>query len=178
MLAVILTLLIGTLCGIDLYLKSYIETHYKEGEEKKILGDTISVRKVHNKGMALNKGEEHPKRVRMLSGIVTALLVLYYVFLFRKKGGWMRKKGIALAIAGGVSNTYDRFVRKYVVDYFGFCTEWKKFEKITFNLGDMFIFLGSILVVISEIFFKKAIRKIRKKMSPREIAGLCAGLAL
>ena len=87
MLAVILTLLIGTLCGIDLYLKSYIETHYKEGEEKKILGDTISVRKVHNKGMALNKGEEHPKRVRMLSGIVTALLVLYYVFLFRKKGG-------------------------------------------------------------------------------------------
>ena len=54
----------------------------------------------------------------MLSGIVTALLVLYYVFLFRKKGGWMRKKGIALAIAGGVSNTYDRFVRKYVVDYF------------------------------------------------------------
>ena len=34
MLAVILTLLIGTLCGIDLYLKSYIETHYKEGEEK------------------------------------------------------------------------------------------------------------------------------------------------
>ena len=145
MLAVILTLLIGTLCGIDLYLKSYIETHYKEGEEKKILGDTISVRKVHNKGMALNKGEEHPKRVRMLSGIVTALLVLYYVFLFRKKGGWMRKKGIALAIAGGVSNTYD----------FGFCTEWKKFEKITFNLGDMFIFLGSILVVISEIFSKK-----------------------
>lgn len=155
MLAVILTLLIGTLCGIDLYLKSYIETHYKEGEEKKILGDTISVRKVHNKGMALNKGEEHPKRVRMLSGIVTALLVLYYVFLFRKKGGWMRKKAIALAIAGGVSNTYDRFVRKYVVDYFGFCTEWKKFEKITFNLGDMFIFLGSILVVISEIFSKK-----------------------
>lgn len=81
MLAVILTLLIGGLCGIDLYLKSYIETHYKEGEEKKILGDRISVRKVHNKGMALNKGEEHPKRVRMLSGIVTALLVLYYVFL-------------------------------------------------------------------------------------------------
>lgn len=155
MLAVILTLLIGALCGIDLYLKSYIETHYKEGEEKKILGDRISVRKVHNKGMALNKGEEHPKRVRMLSGIVTALLVLYYVFLFRKKGGWMRKKGIALAIAGGVSNTYDRFVRKYVVDYFGFCTKWKKFEKITFNLGDMFIFLGSILVVLSEIFSKK-----------------------
>lgn len=34
MLAVILTLLIGTLCGIDLYLKSYIETHYKEGGRK------------------------------------------------------------------------------------------------------------------------------------------------
>ena len=78
MLAVILTLLIGTLCGIDLYLKSYIETHYKEGEEKKILGDTISVRKVHNKGMALNKGEEHPKRGQMLSGIVTARVVLCF----------------------------------------------------------------------------------------------------
>lgn len=69
MLAVILTLLIGTLCGIDLYLKSYIETHYKEGEEKKILGDTISVRKVHNKGMALNKGEEHPKECECYRGL-------------------------------------------------------------------------------------------------------------
>ena len=93
MLAVILTLLIGTLCGIDLYLKSYIETHYKEGEEKKILGDTISVRKVHNKGMALNKGEEHPKRVRMLSGIVTALLVLYYVFSVSEERRMDAQKG-------------------------------------------------------------------------------------
>mgnify|MGYP000308475432 CR=1 FL=1 len=94
MLAVILTLLIGALCGIDLYLKSCIETHYKEGEEKKILGDRISVRKVHNKGMALNKGEEHPKRVRMLSGdcdCVCSCCIMFFCF-GRKADGCAKKE--------------------------------------------------------------------------------------
>ncbi len=155
MLAVVLTLLIGVLCGVDLYLKSYIETHFKEGEEKKIVDGTIAIRKVHNHGFALNKGESHPRKVRMASAIVCMVLTVYYIFLFRKKGDWMRKTGVAFALSGGVSNTYDRMVRKYVVDYFGFRTKWKRLEKITFNLGDMFIFLGSVLVMISDLFRQK-----------------------
>lgn len=155
MAAAALTILIGALCGIDLYLKFYIETHLQQGEEKKIFGGRIAVRNVHNKGMAMNKGESRPEVVKVLSGIVTVVLVLYYLFLLRKKGGWLCKAGTALAVAGGVSNSYDRFVRKYVVDYFGFCTKRKKLEKITFNLGDMFIFLGGSFIVLSEIFKEK-----------------------
>ncbi len=152
----VLTVLTAVLCGIDLYLKSYVETHFKEGEEKKILRGKIVVRKVHNMGLALNKGENHPKGVRMVSAVVSVALLVYYMMLFRKKGDWIRKKGAGLALAGGVSNTYDRFARKYVVDYFGFCVnKWKRLENITFNLGDIFIFLGSILLVAAERFQKK-----------------------
>lgn len=155
MFAVGLTLLIGILCGVDLYIKSYIETHLQKGEEKKIFDGKIAVRKVHNSGMAMNKGEKHPGVVRFFSGIVTVILIVYYLFLLRKKGRWLCKTGAALGIAGGISNSYDRFVRKYVVDYFGFCTKRKKLEKITFNLGDLFIFIGGIFVVLSEIWKEK-----------------------
>lgn len=155
MAAVALTLMIGILCVADLYLKSYIETHFRKGEEKKIFGGRIAVRKVHNRGMAMNRGESHPKIVKLLSAAVTTVLVIYYLLLLRKKGNWLCKTGVALAISGGVSNSYDRFVRKYVVDYFGFCTKWKKLEKITFNLGDLFIFLGGSFLVLSEIWREK-----------------------
>lgn len=155
MAAVALTFLIGILCVTDLHLKSYIETNFRKSEEKKIFGGRIIVRKVHNRGMAMNRGESHPKIVKLLSAVVTIVLAIYYLFLLRKKGDWLCKTGTALAIAGGVSNSYDRFVRKYVVDYFGFCTKWKKLEKITFNLGDLFIFLGGSFLVLSEIWREK-----------------------
>lgn len=50
MLAVILTLLIGGLCGIDLYLKSYIETHYKEGKKRRFLVTESQFEKCITKG--------------------------------------------------------------------------------------------------------------------------------
>lgn len=155
MAAAILTILIGILCGVDLWLKSYMETHLQQGEERKVFGGKIALRRVHNRGMAMNRGETHPRVVKFLSASVTIVLVIYYLFLLRKKEDWFCKTGVALAIAGGISNSYDRFVRKYVVDYFGVCTKWKKLEKITFNLGDLFIFLGGIFLILSEFFREK-----------------------
>lgn len=155
MLAVILTLGISALCGLDLFCKAYVEKHFTAGEEKAICNGKILLRKVHNKGFALNLGEKKEKQVRVLSGIVGGFMILYYVLLFRKKGDWLKKKGTDLMLAGGASNCYDRFARKYVVDYFGIKTKWKRFTDITFNLGDIFIFFGSILVLLAELFGKK-----------------------
>ena len=54
------------------------------------------------------------------------------------------KLGGTLIVAGGASNVYDRIKRKYVVDYI----YWKKLKSIIFNLSDVFIFLGTIIVMI------------------------------
>lgn len=44
-------------------------------------------------------------------------------------------------LGGAVSNLYDRMIRHYVVDYFSI--QCGKLKKVVFNLGDIFVFLGS-----------------------------------
>lgn len=151
--AVILLAGTAVLCGVDLWCKSYAEKHLRDKEEREICSGKISLRKVHNKGMALGIGSRRPKLVRIAAGVLCAFLGVYAVILFRKKGDWIGKTGIMCILAGGISNCYDRFTRTYVVDYFGFRTKWKKLSDITYNLGDMFIFLGTALYLVSK--FKK-----------------------
>ena len=56
--------------------------------------------------------------------------------------------GLSLAIGGGANNFYDRAKRGYVVDYFSFRTPWKRLNQMIFNLSDLCIFLGSLLIVL------------------------------
>lgn len=144
-------ILTAALTGTDLWCKSYIEEHFEKGEEKEICDGKIVVRKSHNKGMAMNVGDEHPERVRALSGVVCGVIGIYAIVVWVKEHGFWKKLGVAFTLAGAISNTYDRFVRKYVVDYFGFKTKWKKLNRITFNLADMFVFLGSGILLVAEL---------------------------
>lgn len=153
------TLLFGiftaALATVDLQCKAYVEEEFHKGKEREILNGKVSLRKVHNKGFALHKGDKYPQTVRLVSGVVCVLVGIYSLFTWKKSSSFGKKLGASLAFAGAISNTYDRLVRKYVVDYFGFKTKWKKFNRITFNLGDMFIFLGSIILPVSELFRRK-----------------------
>ena len=139
----------AALAGTDLWCKSYAEEHIEKGEEKEILGGKVVLRKAHNKGMAMNVGEKRPEIVRAISGIACVLIGIYSVVVWFKDRCPWKKLGAALTLAGAISNTCDRFARKYVVDYFGFKTKWEKLNRITFNLADMFIFLGSGVLFVA-----------------------------
>lgn len=132
-----------------------MEKHISKGKEKLTLKGKVSIRKVYNEGMALNMGDEHPGLVKTLSSVVCGLLAVYSVCEWLKGDCNWKKFGASFALSGAISNTYDRFARKHVVDYFGFRTKWKKLNRITFNLGDMFIFLGSAILLAAELFGKK-----------------------
>ena len=69
--------------------------------------------------------------------------------LLLRKGSSGQKLGLSIVLTGAASNLYDRFRRGYVVDYFSI--RLKGLEKVVFNLGDMFIFFGSLLFVICEL---------------------------
>ena len=140
---------------IDLGIKVYVEENIAKGEEQETAGGRIIIRKVYNKGMALNLFENHSRDVFTVSAFTTAILTIYQFVTLLRKGNPIKKLGLSLMTAGAWSNIFDRLVRHYVVDYFSFKTKWKKFADITFNLGDMFIIAGSVLVVVATIFKKK-----------------------
>ena len=138
---------------LDLGIKYYIEENFEKHFEKPVLNGKLLIRKVHNKGMIFNFLDSYPKLVRILTGISGIGIIIWMFSFFTRENSKMEKISICMAAGGAISNIYDRFLRKYVVDYFGFKTKWKKFTDITFNLGDLFIFAGMIGILIS--FFSK-----------------------
>lgn len=153
-----LAICVGFILGIpllDLGIKFYIEKHISRGTEIPTCKEKILIRHVHNEGMALNFLERYPTFVKWVSAGATILTGVYVIFLMGNDGRKIEKISLSMLLGGAISNVYDRIVRKYVVDYFGFKTKWKRFSDITFNLGDMFIFAGSIGIVLISIFKKK-----------------------
>ena len=137
---------------VDIVIKQAIEERIQLSEERKIFGGAVLIRKVYNKGAMLNLLHKYPKIVKLFSAVCGFFLVLYDIIRCCRKGSWFAKVGMAFFTGGAWSNIYDRLVRGKVIDYFGFRTKWPKVTKITFNLGDLFIFLGASMVSLAEIF--------------------------
>lgn len=131
----------------DFFLKEQVENRMPEGEEHKILGGRIVLRKYHNKGAALNFMEKKPGLLKAICGGLLLLLGIVWFLLLKDKKNPGVLLGISLILGGGASNLYDRLVRGYVVDYFSFHSPWKKLNRIVFNGSDFCIFLGCILAV-------------------------------
>lgn len=148
--------LVPALILLDQMIKTYVENNVAKGSEKKVCGGRILIRKVYNKGMCLNAFQKYLDMVRCVSVAATALLTICNLgsVIFQKRRVLMNT-GLGLMTAGAWSNTLDRCFRKYVIDYFGFETKKEKLRKITYNLGDMFLFAGGILVMLAAIFHKK-----------------------
>ena len=68
---------------------------------------------------------------------------------FGSTGRIVEKLALTLVFAGGASNLLDRLVRGYVVDYFAI--QWKILKKAVFNLADIFIFLGSAILIVVQL---------------------------
>lgn len=142
-LAVILTIF-----GLEFGIKKQIEETQKEGIDEKICGGAIILRKHHNKGAVLNFGQSRQKIVMICSVLLTALATLFFVMTLGYAGKELLKWGLTLLLGGAYSNTYDRMVRKYVVDYFSFNVPFAWLRRIIFNIGDFCILIGAGLSVI------------------------------
>ena len=125
----ILPWLTGGIAALDLFIKDEIE---REGEEEfpRDLPGTKGLIRLHK---SYNSGFPF--------GALGAFMT--------KKGCLAQKIGLSMVLGGAISNLYDRLVKGYVVDYFSI--EFKRLKKVIFNLGDIFVFLGSLVFLIGEL---------------------------
>lgn len=142
---------IGTLFGVDLAVKQYIEENVEKAEEKNFCGTRLLIRKVYNKGFAFNSMDSEPEKVRDAS-VITTTAIIFMTFLesFRE-GHKVNKIALSFLSAGALSNTYDRIVRGKVIDYIGIKSKNKLAGDITANLADVYILIGSILMWVKKI---------------------------
>ena len=134
--------------ALDFCIKKQIDKKRKLGEVSSILKDRILIRKYYNKGAILDVLEKWPWLVRTFAGIILVILGGSFAILLRKKGNHGLKLGMSMVIGGGANNFYDRLKKGYVIDYFSFKSRWDKLQGIVFNISDIFIFLGTALMML------------------------------
>lgn len=110
----------------------------------------IKLHKLHNYGMAGSTLKEKPEVVKLLGVLVMIALIIGFIIVLFIKGRNGLKIGFALLVGGGLSNLLDRFTKGYVTDYFSFKTPFARLNRLVFNLSDLCIFVGAIVVVLSE----------------------------
>ena len=145
----------AVICIVDLTIKHYVESRLELNALQERPSKVLKIKRMHNRGIALNGFDNHPGAVAAVTGIVTAFVAFIYgVFLYRKERG-SAVLGLAMLTGGALSNTYDRIKRGYVVDYAAFRTGWKRFDRVFFNIADFFIMAGCAVTAVSNIFGRK-----------------------
>lgn len=135
---------------LELKIKNYIENNRKMREKEEILGGNIILNRYHNKGAFLNIFENNVKLVKILSCVLLGMLLLTFIIILPKEKRTGLKLALSLMVGGGSSNIYDRFKRGYVVDYFSF----KFLRKVIFNISDICIIIGAVILMILGVFHK------------------------
>ena len=69
------------------------------------------------------------------------------------KAEYLEKILFSLILGGALGNFYDRIIYYAVPDFIDF--HINDFHWFTFNIADIFITLGIILILIKDIIFKK-----------------------
>lgn len=147
----IYTAIIAALSSLDLGIKWLIEKEKPEDFPKPLphTREKILLYRNHNAGFPFGFLEKHGEVVRLLPLAIISALAGFLTALRAQKGKTIQKLGIAIILGGALSNQYDRLVRRYVVDYFSI--QCGKLKKVVFNLGDIFVFLGSGILFAVEL---------------------------
>lgn len=140
------------ICIAEHFIKRYIVQHVRPGT--KIMNDNITLHHYHNKGVALNFLQEHVKTVKIVTGTLIGLLLVILGFLIGRKKGFLCKLGLSLMVGGALSNFLDRMKNGDVFDYFSI-NHGRKLKNIVFNIADVAVFLGGLILAIGEIFCSK-----------------------
>ena len=140
----------------DQYTKYLISCNLVENQTIPLFPGVFDITYVRNTGAAFGI---FSGRTWMHSVITAVLLVVLCVYAItqRKKVPKLEIVSLALIVGGGLGNLITRLLYRYVIDFFNFYF-WP-----VFNVADICICIGSLLLVISVLIIEP--RKLKKEES-------------
>ena len=131
--------------ALDQFSKIYINLNLNKLLNKDLLIFTIEL--VRNYGAAFNILSGSRLFLSFISVIST--IILYY-FIFIRENKLINKYGLSFILAGSIGNGIDRILNGYVIDFI----KIKFIDFPVFNIADMVINIGVLILIISYFKFK------------------------
>lgn len=148
----IFIIIIAIIAVADILIKKYVNNNLKLHEERLILNGKMKLTRYHNEGAVMNTLKGKKKLIITISSILLVAANILFIILIHKKRENYRKLAFSFIIGGGASNLYDRCHNGYVTDYLNLSDNApKKLKKIVFNIADLFIFIGAIMLGLKEV---------------------------
>jgi signal peptidase II len=142
--------LIAVCVAIDQAVKALVERFMELGQMIELI-PFLALLRAHNDGVAFSMlgGVSHTTLIVLTSLISLGALIYLWRAPATETGLCI---GLAMIIGGAIGNIIDRIQYAYVIDYIYFHTPVWAFA--IFNLADVFITLGAVLILVDEILLK------------------------
>ncbi len=146
---VLLALLVVATIGCDRITKRVATSQLAGAPAQSFLHDVVRLDYAENTGAFLGLGADWPPSVRtaVFVGGNSILLIGMLVFVARRHWPAPERVGLALYVAGAVSNLADRLAHGAVVDFLNLGIG--PLRTGIFNMADVAIMLGAGLLVVS-----------------------------
>jgi signal peptidase II len=113
-------------------------------------GSILNFTYLENRGAAFGILQNNRLFFIMLTMTVVGYLIYYFIKHYKTNTSLLNI-AITFVITGAVGNFYDRLIKTYVVDFI----EFSFINFPVFNVADIFVTVGSILIIIYLLFFEE-----------------------
>ncbi len=142
---------------LDQWTKHWTVTNMTIGETIPLIRNVFHLTYSENYGAAFSILQNKQTFLILFTAIMM-IAMLVYMFTQRKKVGAWVMVSLALIVGGGIGNLIDRVVNGYVIDMLDF-----RLWNPVFNVADVGVTCGCILLVLAVFFSEPAFRKKAKK---------------
>jgi signal peptidase II len=139
--------------AIDQVSKVLVRANFEYGEIKTLIGDSLIMQYVENKGAFLGMGSDMNDTLRLIFLLILPTLVLGYLIYYiitNKTIDKLSTIALSCIAGGGIANVFDRIVFGKVTDFF-FIDLGGIFKTGIFNVADMSVTFGMIVLVYTWI---------------------------
>ena len=137
--------------GLDRLSKVYVINLIEKSQSELFINDYLNITLNWNRGIAFGLLSFNATTIYHLISILILTIIIYLIYLMVKSDS-LGKILFGLIIGGAVGNLFDRFTYFAVPDFIDF--HINSFHWFTFNVADIFISLGIILMILKELLFK------------------------
>ena len=137
---------------IDRITKIYVvSVNGKNSYEDLYSSKFLNIHLIWNEGIAFGLLSFNQNNLYNLLTLIISIIVIVILKMIINSYG-IKKYGLMMIFGGALGNLYDRLTYHAVPDFIDI--HYKSFHWFTFNMADIFITTGIIMLLVKELFIK------------------------